>query len=184
MNPPSPESTPAIDRNAARWFAEEVEPHEFKLRAWLAGRFPGLRDLDDIVQEAYVRLFSAHRAGGVRSAKAFLFTAARNAACDVFRRQQGCQLERFGDLTELEVLEEKPNAADLAAANQELEVLSEAIRMLPERCRQVFTLRKVYGMPQREVAEWLGISENTVEVQMSKGARRCAAFLRARGITR
>ena len=88
------------------------------------------------------------------------------------------------DVTELQILEERPDAAEIVSASQELEVLAEAIRQLPHRCRQVFTLRKIYGLSQREVAAQLGIAEHTVEVQMSKGARRCAEFLRTRGITR
>lgn len=184
MNPPPPDTTPALDENTARWFAEEVEPHEFRLRAWLATRFPHLRDLDDVVQETYVRLFRARRAGGVRSVQAFLFSAARNAACDVFRRQRNCVFDSMEDAAELRLLEDTPDVAEIVSASQELEVLAEAIRQLPHRCRQVFTLRKIYGLSQREVAAQLGISEHTVEVQMGKGARRCAEFLRSRGITR
>ncbi|MES2694392.1 MAG: RNA polymerase sigma factor [Verrucomicrobiota bacterium] len=184
MNAPRPDPSPALDETTARWFAEEVEPHEFRLRAWLAGRFPQIRDQDDVVQDTYVRLFRARREGGIRSVQGFLFTAARNAARDVFRREKAHVFERVGDFAELPVLEEKPDAAESAAASQELEILAEAIRTLPDRCRQVFTLRKIYGLSQREVAAQLGISENTVEVQMGRGARRCAEFLRARGITR
>lgn len=184
MNPPPSDSTSALDRNAARWFAEEVEPHEFRLRGWLANRFPQLRDVDDVVQDAYLRLFRARRSGAIRSVPAFLFLAARNAACDVFRRQRSSLVDRAEDLAGVRVLEEKPNAAENAIANQELEILAEAIGQLPERCRQVFTLRKIYGLSQREAAAHLGISEHTVEGQIGKGARRCAEFLRARGITR
>jgi RNA polymerase sigma-70 factor (ECF subfamily) len=184
MKVPPSDPAPAFDENAARWFAEEVEPHEFRLRAWLAARFPHLRDLDDVVQDAYVRLFKARRSGGIRSAQAFLFRAARNAACDVFRRQKDWTIDRLDDVEETLVIERTPSAADVAASNQELELLSEAIRLLPERCRQVFTLRKVYGLSQREAAAFLGISEHTVEVQMSRGIRRCAAYLRAQGISR
>lgn len=184
MNTPRPDPSPTLDETTARWFAEEVEPHEFRLRAWLAGRFPQLKDHDDVVQDTYVRLFRARKEGGIRSVRGFLFTAASNAARDIFRRERVHVVGRVGDLAELPIAEEKPDAAESAAASQELEVLGEAIRTLPERCRQVFTLRKIYGLSQREVAERLGISENTVEVQMGRGARRCAEFLRARGITR
>lgn len=184
MNSRPTESASALPSSAARWFAEEVEPHEFRLRAWLAGRFPQLRDVDDVIQDAYVRLFRARRQGAIRSVPAFLFTAARNAALDGFRRQKTIAADPLDDGTGASVLEERPDAAESAAASQELELLAEAIRRLPHRCRQVLTLRKIYGLSQREVAARLGISEHTVEVQMGKGARRCAEFLRAQGITR
>ncbi len=60
--------------------------------------------------------------------------------------------------------------------------MTKAIRTLPERCRQVFTLRTAYGLSQKEIAAKLGISENTVEKQMGKGIRVCTEFFAARGL--
>jgi RNA polymerase sigma-70 factor (ECF subfamily) len=65
---------------------------------------------------------------------------------------------------------------------QELDLLREAIQSLPDRCRQVFTLRTAYGLSQREVAARLGISENTVEKQMAKGLERCTEFFARHGL--
>lgn len=47
-------------------------------------------------------------------------------------------------------------------------------------CRDVFLLRKIQGLPQREIAMRLNISENTVETLVARGARRCADYMRAR----
>jgi RNA polymerase sigma-70 factor (ECF subfamily) len=48
----------------------------------------------------------------------------------------------------------------------------------------VLTLCKVYGLPHREVAQRLGISEHTVNAQVALGVVRCRNFLRARGLMR
>lgn len=56
-------------------------------------------------------------------------------------------------------------------------MLVKAVQKLPERCRQVFTLRKVYGYSQKEIAARMNISENTVEQQLTKAARHCAQAL-------
>jgi len=40
---------------------------------------------------------------------------------------------------------------------------------LPERCRQVFELRKVHGLSQAETAKALRLSENIVEKETAKG---------------
>jgi len=65
---------------------------------------------------------------------------------------------------------------------QELEILRAALQALPTRCRQVFTLRKLYGLSHREIATQLRISERTVEAQIDKAMRRCTDYLRARGL--
>jgi RNA polymerase sigma-70 factor (ECF subfamily) len=64
----------------------------------------------------------------------------------------------------------------------ELELLTQAIQSLPDRCREVLTLRKIEGLSQREIAARMGISEHTVEAQVANGMRRCAQFFRDRGI--
>ncbi len=176
---------PGVDPTTGRWFAEEVKPHEPRLRAWIARRFPELRDIDDVVQDAYVRLIRARNGRGVRSVQAFLFIAARNAAFDIFRRQPSELIEPLdNNVSAAEISENMPDAAEAAATKQELEILAEAMRTLPERCRQVYTLRKIFGLSQKEIAVRPGIAEHTVEAQINKGGRRCVEFLRARGITR
>ena len=64
MSPPPNPHAPAVED--ARWFAEEVQPYEAALRAYLHGRFPSLPDQDDIVQDTYARLLRARAAGWPR----------------------------------------------------------------------------------------------------------------------
>ena len=56
---------PPPDSELGQWFAARVQPHEPELRAFLRRRFPSLRDIDDLVQEAYARLIRAHSAGTI-----------------------------------------------------------------------------------------------------------------------
>ncbi len=184
--PPRPmspsESTRLPAPTLSRWFTEEVQPHEPALRAYLQARFPTLADHDDLVQETYTRLLRAQANGGVRYPKAFLFTAARNAAFDLFRRRGAKPTEAVTDLVELTVLEDIPGVGEQMDQSYELEVLADAVRALPDRCRQVIMLRYLDGLAYKEIAVQLGISTETVKVHMAKGMRRCAAFFAERGL--
>jgi len=71
---------------------------------------------------------------------------------------------------------------EAVSQTEEFDLLSEAVQSLPDRCRQVFTLRMAFGLSQRETAAQLGISENTVERQMGKAIRRCTEFFARRGL--
>src|SRR5436190_19266501 len=104
----------------ARWFAEQVQPHEAALRAYLQARFPSLGDYDDVVQESFARILRVQAAGPVRSARALLFTTARNAALDLFRRRRVAPLEVVTDFAESCVLEERPGVPELVGRRQEL----------------------------------------------------------------
>ncbi|HYC72854.1 MAG TPA: sigma-70 family RNA polymerase sigma factor [Opitutaceae bacterium] len=166
-----------------RWFVEHVQPHEPSLRSYLRQAFPSLPDVDDLVQDSYARLLRAHEGGRVRYVRAFLFTTARNLALDFFRRRQVVAIDGVADLAELPVLEERPGVADAVCRQQELELLAEAVRRLPARCRQVLTLRLMYGLSHKEIAAELALSEHTVKAQLAKGMRRCTAFFAERGLS-
>lgn len=181
MSPPT-EPNPLPASNLSQWFAEEVQPHERSLRSYLRSMFPSLPDVDDLVQESYARLIRAREVGRVGYAKAFLFTTARNAALDFFRRRKVVQIDGVDDLRELTVVEDRPNAAEAVNKQQELALLAEAVQDLPERCRQVLTLRLLYALSHKEIAAELRISEHTVKAQLAKGMRRCADYLGARGM--
>jgi RNA polymerase sigma factor (sigma-70 family) len=167
-------STPS-DR--ARWFSEHIQPHEPMLRAWLRGRFEAACDVDDLVQEAYVRVWRAYEHGSVVSPKAFLFSTARNLALDHVRRQQIVPMGSLHDGEAQELLDDATDVAELASRNQELALLTEAIQSLPARCRQIVTLRTVYGMAQHEIARELGISFRTVSTQVKIGLHKCTDYM-------
>lgn len=171
---------PDADLANALWFATEVQPHRPALRAWLLARFPTLPDVDDLVQESLARLMQAHAAGPIRSARALLFATARNLALDAVRRQRVVAFEPITEETDPAVLMDTTDIVASVAKQQELELLTKAIQSLPERVRQIFTLRTAYGLTQKQIAEKLAVSESTVEKQMAAGIRQCAAFF-ARG---
>lgn len=173
---------PPQNPDEARWFAAEVAPHEATLRAYLLGQFPSLPDVDDLVQESLVRVVRAHAKGRVDSARALLFATARNLALDIVRRQRVVAFEPMTENADSFVFPSGANVAETVSQSEELDLLRQAIQTLPERCRQVFTLRMAYGLSQREIAARLGITENTVERQMGKGIRRCTEFFARQGV--
>jgi RNA polymerase sigma factor (sigma-70 family) len=172
---------PPADPALARWYGEEVQPHEAPLQAWLAGRFPNVADVDDIVQESVLRVLRARGNGPILSPKSLLFVAARNLALNRLRDAQRKPVQPLADFDLGGVLDEHEDIRETVARLEEFRVLIEAIQSLPQRCRQVMTLRRIYGLSQKEVAAQLGISEHTVEAQSTIGLDKCSEFFRARG---
>jgi RNA polymerase sigma-70 factor (ECF subfamily) len=160
----------------------EVHPHESSLRAYLHGAFPGVRDVDDVVQESLLRTWCARASQPIRSARSFLFQVARRLAIDLVRHDRVAPVKLVGDLAGLSVLESGPDAADAASQQEHLSLLADAIEALPARCRQVVILRKLQCLAQKEVATRLAISEKTVEAQLARGIDRCEEYLRRRGV--
>lgn len=147
------------------------------LRAWLQSRFPR-SEPDDILQDAYLRVLQAHEKGPMQSPKAFLFAVARNLALDQVRRRQAAGESDLARVDELNLLDETADVSETVARNQELELLTQAIQSLPDRCRRIFTLRKVYGLSQGDIAQKLAVSEHTVSAQLTIGLHKCAEYMR------
>jgi RNA polymerase sigma factor (sigma-70 family) len=178
----TPASDTAASAEQARWFAEEVSPHEPQLRAFLHRQFPTLRDTDDLVQETYIKVLKARRRLPIGSVKGYLFGVARNVAISIFRRKRTTCEIAVGDFTQLGTLRDDMDVFAAVCVRQELSLLVDTMDALPERCREVLLLWTLESCSQDEIAARLGISEHTVRAQLAKGVKRCMALLRERGV--
>ena len=181
--PISTNSGSTAAENAARWFADEVHPHDAQLKAYLRSSFPAIFDIEDVVQESYLRMWTSRAAQPIHSAKAFLFKVARHLALNLVQRQRTSPVSIVADLAALPVLEDRPGVVETVGKEEKLRLLVEALADLPPRCREITILRKLKAVPQKEVAAQLGIAEKTVEEQVARGVKRCENFLRRRGVT-
>ena len=173
-----PLSMPPQDPDVASWFSAHLQPHEPQLRAWLTSQFPHGQDIDDIVQEAFVRVLRAREVAEVRSPKAYLFVIARNLALMRVRRSKVAKEDSLAEIDWADISDEGADVPQAVARAQEIEMLTEAIQSLPTRCRQILTLRKIYGLSQKETAAELGIAEHTVEIQTALGLKKIGQFFR------
>lgn len=188
MTPPAAPSTATLPPpkphppDLEQWYRDHVLVHESALRAYLRRAFPIVTDVDNLVQESFVRVVQARCAAEIANVRSYLFTTARHQALALMRRRKIVAIDSTGELEALEIGAEGPGVAERVGLKLEIELLSQAIATLPPRCREVLTLRKIDGLSQREIAGRLGISENTVEVQVANGMQRCTKFFRERGL--
>jgi RNA polymerase sigma-70 factor (ECF subfamily) len=168
-----------MSRVEDRYLVASLE-YEGVLRACLYRYVRNVADVDELLQETYTNLLAAGSTPNreeIRSIRAFALTVARNVALSWLRHRQVVPIELVADLESLELLDERSQVEEIVNSHQELALLTAAVARLPTRCRQVFTLRKVYGLSQKEIAAELNISENTVEQHLAKGMRLCSAAL-------
>jgi RNA polymerase sigma-70 factor (ECF subfamily) len=166
------------------WFVDEVLPHEQDLRRFLSARFSVIRDVDDLVQETFSRVIKAHRTGPIVNARAFMFVTARNLALNQLRhnKYESPPLER--EICPLSIADEMHCPMESVARMEELEQLKVAIQSLPDRCREIITLRKIYGLSQKEIADKLDISVSTVKSQIAIGMQKCIRHFRETGFVK
>lgn len=162
-----------------RWFKEEVQPHEQALRSYLRKQFPSV-DTDDVVQESYLRLFKVRTKRSVASAKNYVFAIARNTARAVFRRAKYVSDIPVSELPDWHVLDDVQDAAAITNQRLQFSLAEQAIDQLPPRCREIVRLAAFEQLPPAEIARRLGVTESTVYVQLARGLKKSARYLRER----
>ena len=138
-------------------------------------------EVEDIVQETYVRVCQIERKDAIREPRSFLFRTAQNLALDHVKRAETRLTSSTDAIDEVGYDEDGDRSGDptfqQVASDEEFAQFCEAVRRLPQQCRRAFVLKRVYGHTQREIGEIMNISENTVENYIALGVKRCEITL-------
>jgi RNA polymerase sigma-70 factor (ECF subfamily) len=152
------------------WFAREVLPLEGALIQFLRHNWRNRSDIEDLLQDVYVRVYEAALKSIPERAKPFVFATARNLLINRVRREQVVPIEAASDLDALGVAIDEPGPDRSLMARDELRVVQAALEKLPPRCREAIVLGQVEGLSRREIAQRMGIGEGTVKSYLAQGA--------------
>jgi len=150
------------------------------LKKYLSRFFCVQQDIEDVAQEAYLRAFIAEKQKEIEQPKAYLFRIAKNVALTRLTQKSVQITEYIADLGPSVVIQSEKTAQDEAEASESLGIYCEAVAALPEKCRQVFLLRKVHGLSHQEIAERMSLSISSVEKYLLKGILACRTFVQER----
>ena len=125
-------------------------------------------EAEDAVQELFLKLWSGRDAlDGIRNPKGYGIRVLRNLCLDRIRRSR--KMETPVVLPE----PEWPGRQDEAVDEKErLAKVLDAIKSLPDRQREVLTLRTLDGLSYEEIAERTGMNQLTLRVVLSQARRK------------
>jgi len=152
-----------------------------RLKRYLSRLLRRAEDVEDIAQESFLKVLEAGSKGEIRYPKAYLYRTARNLAFNSLARKSNTVVDSIEDFLDPDVIHQSTALEDDVAAQRRFELFCRAAAELPEQCRRVLILRKVYGFSQQEVAEQLNISISTVEKHLAKGMVRCSQYMANHG---
>ncbi len=121
----------------------------------------------EIVQNTFVRFWNKRNDINIRtSVKNYLFSMVRNGIIDYYRKEKNTV-----------EIEEIQNNKHISIEQDEISIqneykfkygLKKAIGALKEKRRRIFELSKFEGLTYKEIADYLNISERTVEDNIAK----------------
>lgn len=134
----------------------------------------GPSEVEDILQEAFLRCYEASNSRCVEHPSSYLLRTAVNLAIN-HTASAGQRLGSSIDPALIDTGLESPFDIEKQAMQRErLAIYCRAVAELPLQCRRAFLLKKVYGLSQQEIAAYMGITESTVEKHVAKGLLHCA----------
>lgn len=136
-------------------------------------------EIDDVLQDTFVRLQEAAKREPIEHPRAFLRKTATNLALNRIAKADRRLNDRVADFESSEVCSTTDGPDSALEAEQRTRQLYRAVARLPQQCRYVFLLKKVFGFSQQEIALALGISTSTVEKHIAKGLLMCRDYLRS-----
>jgi len=138
------------------------------------------QDIEDVVQETFLKAYSAEQDKTIEQPKSYLFTIAKNIAVNELKKKSHQITEYLEECSPAPVHESSPTPEQEMEAQQVLGVYCDAVATLPEACRRVFLLRRVHGLPQSEIASMLGISVRMVQKHLHKGGLKCHRYIHSK----
>ena len=161
------------------WFDRLIETTQAGLRRYVRRFVACPDDTQEILQEAYLKVFCTLRRNGPdgHNPTALLFTAARNIAISRLRHQKVVDRSTAAVTVSEELRVNADTTEHVVSRRMQHRALVLAVNSLPPKCRSVFVLRMMHGMSQRAIAEELGIAVSTVEKHLANGLRLCKSWL-------
>lgn len=165
-------------------FDRFLRDHYQALLQFLRRRTVTTQDAEDAAQESLSRLLRYRESQPPAAWRPLLFRIAANVANDQARRAHSTRSREHVPFDEQEVAGNavQPLTPDRILLDQrQLAQVLQAIRRLPDKCRNIFLLSRFQGMSNRAIAERCGISVRMVEKQITKALAACRAAVRESG---
>lgn len=154
-----------LKRDDERIFELIFERYKNYLLLFIRKALPLEEDAEGIVQEVFINLWlNRNNLDEYKPLKPYLFTIAKNLIYDHLRKIYSKR--KYLDALFLNYSAKSDSTENEVEYWDFERFLMEKINQLPEKRRKIYMLSKLEGKTYREIAELLGISENTVDMQM------------------
>jgi RNA polymerase sigma-70 factor (ECF subfamily) len=134
-------------------------------------------DIDDIVQETFIRTYQADLKEEIKYARSFMLKTAKNLALNHINKWDNKYNDSIEDFTYPAVELTSQNFEEEFESKERFLLFCRATEQLSDAVRKTFILKKVYGFSQKEIAQFLNLSESTIEKHVAKGLLKCAQYM-------
>ena len=143
----------------------------------LLGKIVSTDAIDDIVQETFVRTFEADLKQEIKYPRSYMFKTAKNLALNHVNKWDNKFNDSIEDFPFSPVELNSRSFEDEYESKERFLLFCKATEQLEGSVRKCFILKKVYGLSQKEIAQYLSLSESTVEKHVAKGLLKSIQYM-------
>jgi RNA polymerase sigma-70 factor (ECF subfamily) len=154
-------------------FRSEILPVVDKLFRLALSITGNKQDAEDVVQDTLFKIWKKRNEwNSIGNLEAYCFRSARNIAIDKISLKANQQ----ETLNEIYDIPEKMNIQEQIEQEEQIVMLENFIRKLPEKQRTIFQLREIEDLTYKEIAEVMNISEEQVKVNLFRARQKIKEF--------
>jgi RNA polymerase sigma-70 factor (ECF subfamily) len=134
-------------------------------------------DIEDIVQETFIKSYEADLKQEIQYARSYMLKTAKNLALNHVQKWDNKYKDSLEDSCEPPVQLITQNFENEFESKERFLLFCKATDQLQGSVKKAFILKKVYGLSQREIADYLNLSESTIEKHVAKGLLTCSEYM-------
>jgi len=146
--------------------------------SFLIGHIVKPDDIDDIVQETFVKTYEADLKQEIKYVRSYMLKTAKNLALNHVAKWDNKFKDSLEDFNQPLVQLTSTKVEDDYESKEQFLFFCRATDQLSGSVRKCFILKKVYGLSQKEIANYLNLSESTVEKHIAQGLLKSAKYIK------
>jgi RNA polymerase sigma-70 factor (family 1) len=159
----------AIRKNDASAFSEFLRRYWKKAYHITYAKVRSQAVTEEIVQDLFTTLWDKRASLSINNVHAFIFTCIKNKSINYIESQ--LVRKKYWNYYKVFIPQQEESTRREVEFNELMEAVETCVETLPEKSRSVFRLSRLEGIPNREIAERLNLSEKAIEYHLTKSLK-------------
>lgn len=135
------------------------------------------KEAEDIVQDVFLKLWERRELLENISLTSFLFMMVKNDCLNYLKHRQVVdsvewRTSEMENAEQLYAIDFAPDPSVLLMQKELSDTIDQIMKKLPPKCKEAFTLSRLKGMKNREIAVYMDITEKVVEKHITRALKR------------
>jgi len=167
------------DEQRMVWFSHIMEKYYTQLKDFAYIITQSREVSEEIVEDVFIKMWKRdEEVSQIENIRAYLFRAIRNTSLNYLKKENRSLEVYLDELPPIKIICHHGDPEENLISQELYQSICKAVDSLPAKCKLIYKMAREDGLKHKEIAELLGLSEKTVENQISIALKKIAAILK------